>query len=125
MRPIRLSKRLRRDRFGGKRKKRLCLRTLRTAADSRKRADKSKPKPYEEVPGTSAQSSANLTLDDVVFGNGKFLAVGVWGAVLTSSDGLEWLYHPPHASENNLNALAFGADAFVAVGGLGDSTGLS
>ena len=53
------------------------------------------------------------------------LAVGVWGAVLTSSDGLEWLYHAPHASENNLNAVAFGADAFVAVGGLGDSTGLS
>ena len=74
---------------------------------------------YQEVPGASSQSSANLTLDEVVFRSGKFIAVGVWGAILTSTDGLEWLYNPPRASENNLNGVTFGDGGFVAIGGLG------
>jgi hypothetical protein len=60
------------------------------------------------------------SLNSVAFGNGRFTAVGLSGAILTSLDGIEWVQSatsPPQA--HTLIGVAHGsapADRFVAVG---------
>src|SRR5438876_6496522 len=53
-------------------------------------------------------------LSAVAYGNGLFVAVGDFGTIETSSDGVTWTFR--HAEAATLNGVAFGNDRFVAVG---------
>jgi sugar lactone lactonase YvrE len=55
-------------------------------------------------------------LNDIAFGNGKFVAVGTNGLVLTSTDGLSWAGQAlTSAAAPALQSVAFGDGMFVAV----------
>jgi uncharacterized delta-60 repeat protein len=58
------------------------------------------------------------TLWSVTFGNGTFVAVGSSGAIVTSTDGIDWTSND-FGTYDNLNAVAFGNGVFVAVGSSG------
>jgi hypothetical protein len=58
---------------------------------------------------------AGVSLVDVTFGDGKFIAVGDLGTVLTTVDGKRW-QQPDFISFDDLKAAAFGKHCFVAVG---------
>src|SRR2546423_1444106 len=53
-------------------------------------------------------------LSAVAYGNGLFVAVGDFGTIETSSDGVTWTVR--HAQAATLSGVAFGNDRFVAVG---------
>jgi len=57
-------------------------------------------------------------LQNVVYGNGLFVAVGSAGWVMTSSDGIQWTAQSSGTS-NSLYTLAFGDGRFVAAGNRG------
>ena len=61
--------------------------------------------------------SSDNTLEDITYGNGIFVAVGFTGAILTSSDGLSWIYRS--TNNESLNAVTYGNGVFVVVGNLG------
>lgn len=55
-------------------------------------------------------------LSAIVYGNGKFVAVGNTGSIRTSKDGLTW-NNLPTPTKANLNAIAYdGESTFIAVG---------
>jgi photosystem II stability/assembly factor-like uncharacterized protein len=58
------------------------------------------------------------TLYDVAFGNGTIVAVGAYGAVVTSPDGIIWTERNSGTSDD-FYGVAFGNNTFVAVGGNG------
>ncbi len=80
---------------------------------------------------TRSTSLSPVTLRDVVFGGGQFVAVGLCcassvaaddaGVVLTSPDGVTWTQRFPGAPARgrDLFAVAFGSGALVAVGSAG------
>lgn len=53
-------------------------------------------------------------LRGVAYGNGRFVAVGGYGAIVTSTDGLNW--RARNVRSGNFNAVTFGNGQFVAVG---------
>ena len=58
------------------------------------------------------------TLNGVAYGNGRFVAVGDNGSIVTSSNGLDWVLNPSGVS-NQLNTIIFAAGRFVAGGSSG------
>src|SRR5688572_32951857 len=68
------------------------------------------------------------SLNSVIYANGAFMAGGIGGRILTSTDGTAW---SPGATIpfEKINGLAFGASQYVAVGAGGQiyssSTGAS
>jgi hypothetical protein len=63
----------------------------------------------------TAQSAANLaSLEAVTWGNGLFVAVGMWGSIFTSSDGTEWTARDSGTA--SLWDVTWGGGQFVAVG---------
>src|SRR5437762_396025 len=50
------------------------------------------------------------------YGNGQFVAVGLFGTVLTSPDAVTWTSRLPER-DGNLEDVAYGNGRFVAVGG--------
>ena len=63
-------------------------------------------------------SRTDMYLNSVAFADGIFVIVGVFGAVLTSTDGINWIARNP-GTEFALNSIAYGQKTFVAVGGRG------
>ncbi|NPV71707.1 MAG: hypothetical protein HPY55_13865 [Firmicutes bacterium] len=59
-----------------------------------------------------------MSLKDVVYGDGRFVAVGNRGTILTSTDGLRWTLRGSGV-EYQLEAVAYGNGMFVAVGEAG------
>jgi len=55
-------------------------------------------------------------LSDVCYGNGKFVAVGISGTILTSDDGATWTLRNSGARNEGLNAVAYLNGRFVVVG---------
>jgi hypothetical protein len=51
----------------------------------------------------------------VTYGNGLFVAVGEWGTILTSPDGVTWTARTSGTS-NLLYDVTYGNGTFVAVG---------
>ena len=51
----------------------------------------------------------------VAYGNGTFVAVGNWGTIVTSSDGINWSWRDSRTT-NFLAAVTYGNGTFVAVG---------
>ena len=68
---------------------------------------------YEkEIPPTSA------IYFDIIYGAGKYVAVGTHGTILSSDDGVNWeLDCIGDISDPQLRAVTFGNNRFVAVGG--------
>ncbi|WP_207641575.1 WD40/YVTN/BNR-like repeat-containing protein [Syntrophomonas palmitatica] len=58
------------------------------------------------------------TLRSAAYGNGKYVAVGQYGTIMTSLDGINWTLQFSGTSIY-LTGVAFGAGLFVAVGMLG------
>jgi hypothetical protein len=65
------------------------------------------------------QADAASFFFGAAFGNGKFVAVGEAGKVLTSPDALTWTAHTT-GTGNDLAAVAFGNGVFAAVDGVGE-----
>jgi hypothetical protein len=57
-------------------------------------------------------------LNRILFADGRFVAVGDQGSILTSTDGLSWSY-PSSGTEYNLKDIAYGQGQFVVVGASG------
>ena len=55
-------------------------------------------------------------LRDVVFGDGRFVAVGDYGTIVHSSDGRTWQTADGTVTDENLLGVAYGTGRFVAVG---------
>jgi hypothetical protein len=59
-------------------------------------------------------------LEDVTFGNSIFVAVGSYGAIFSSNDGLDWSYHQASSvyasSLYDFYGVTYGEHEFVAVG---------
>jgi hypothetical protein len=55
------------------------------------------------------------SLNGVTYGNGRFVAVGNAGTILTSPDGVTWTQRDSGVAQN-LNGVAYGNGLFVAVG---------
>jgi hypothetical protein len=60
----------------------------------------------------------DLYLTAVAYGNGLFVAVGKWGAILTSPDGETWT-EQASPTGNPLFGVTYGNGTFVAVGDFG------
>jgi len=67
---------------------------------------------------TAMSSGTVKDLYGVSYVNGRFVAVGAVGALLTSLDGISWTEQTPVTS-NSLRHVAYGAAAYVAVGDAG------
>lgn len=65
---------------------------------------------------TVAGPAQTTQLNGVASGNGKLVAVGLGGTIVTSLDGLAWA-SPSSGTTNNLLDVAYGNGVFVAVGG--------
>jgi photosystem II stability/assembly factor-like uncharacterized protein len=70
---------------------------------------------------TVQNSSRDDTHNAIIFADNKFIAVGAYGSIATSSDGLEWtLTQLPNASESTYGqGVAFGGGRFVVTAGTG------
>ena len=64
---------------------------------------------------TPGVSGTELPLNDVVFGRGRFVAVGEQETVLVSTDGVNWRPEDP-GMDRWLLGVGFGNNTFVAVG---------
>jgi photosystem II stability/assembly factor-like uncharacterized protein len=60
-------------------------------------------------------SSQGSTLSNIVYGNEIFVAIGVDGIILTSSDGATWTSRNS-GTKHHLYSVAYGNDTFVATG---------
>ncbi len=67
---------------------------------------------------TAMSSGTVKDLYGVSYVNGRFVAVGAVGALLTSLDGISWTEQTPVTS-NSLRHVAYGAATYVAVGDAG------
>lgn len=67
---------------------------------------------------TQVTSPVFDTLQDVIFAEGRFLAVGWLGTILESVDGRSWEVRTV-GSQQLLNAMAYGNGVYVAVGPVG------
>ena len=63
--------------------------------------------------------SSDISLVDITYGNGTFVAVGGNGAILTSPDGSVWTSINADITYLSLGAVTYGNGTFVAVGGNG------
>lgn len=71
----------------------------------------------DAVTWTERPSGVSQVLNDVIWANGRFVAVGNGGTVLTSADGASWvLQQVPAAVEPVLRGVAASGDRYVAVG---------
>jgi hypothetical protein len=61
------------------------------------------------------RSSGGTSLSGVTYGNGLFVAVGSYGTILTSPDGVSWTARASGTS-NFLNGVTYANGLFVAVG---------
>jgi hypothetical protein len=68
-----------------------------------------------EVP----EAAAELDLEGVAFGNGRWVVVGDDGIILSSPDGVAWSPEENPAGTPDLEDIAFGNGIFVAIGGNG------
>ena len=57
-------------------------------------------------------------LNGVTYANDLFVAVGGYGKILTSPDGVTWMTRTS-GTTNNLNGVTYGGGQFVAVGASG------
>ena len=74
---------------------------------------------YQSADGltwSATSSGQSVMFSDVAFGNGKFVAVGDAGTLITSTDGLNWTRSSVPATEFLWN-VAFGNNTYVVVGG--------
>jgi hypothetical protein len=58
---------------------------------------------------------SDISLQSIAYGNGMFVAIGDWGGMQVSSDGVSWSVLEPIAT-NMLNSIIFANNRFVAVG---------
>ena len=78
-----------------------------------------KPGPVTKTTTPSTPKPTYYDLDGITYGNNTFVAVGVGGAVLTSSDnGATW-DNRTSGTPRQLNEIAYGDSTFVAVGDRG------
>ncbi|GGF95972.1 hypothetical protein GCM10010912_46100 [Paenibacillus albidus] len=59
--------------------------------------------------------STNQNMNGVIYGNGMYVAVGDYGTIVSSSDGVSWTKRTSD-TENHLLDVAFGNGMYVAVG---------
>src|SRR6185503_13897538 len=71
---------------------------------------------YQTNHAESVISGTPESLYGIVHGNGTFVAVGTGGAILTSSNGVNWSNHP-QTNLGSLRAVAYGNGTFVALDG--------
>jgi hypothetical protein len=57
-----------------------------------------------------------LGLLGVVHGEGRFVAIGIGGTIVSSSNGRNWTFSNDSGDDSDLLGLAFGGNRFVAVG---------
>lgn len=62
----------------------------------------------------STPIDSQVTLSDLAFGNGLFVAVG--NSIQTSTDGAHWTSRGPAPGIANLDTICYGANGFVATG---------
>ena len=62
----------------------------------------------------TTQISGNYNLYSVTYGNGLFVAVGMWGRIYTSPDGLNWTLR--EGATKDLYNVIYENDRFIAVG---------
>jgi photosystem II stability/assembly factor-like uncharacterized protein len=67
----------------------------------------------------SQRSDAFGRLEDIVFADARFVAVGACGNIMSSVDGRTWRLHPAEVGMQ-LNRVAFGLNHFVISGGLSE-----
>ena len=72
-----------------------------------------------EACGTWRQVATGSRLDSVVYGGGRFVAVGPNGAVASSVDGEVWTYHPRVEGGPYLREVIWTGSRYVAVGSEG------
>src|SRR5690606_36804498 len=65
---------------------------------------------------TSHDSGTTDWLTGVMYGAGKFVAVGDQGRILNSTDGIHWMDAATSGTANRLNNVVWGHGLFVAVG---------
>ena len=65
---------------------------------------------------TVADSGTSNSLGGIAYGNGLFVAVGIYGTIITSPDGITWTERTSGTS-NHLSSVVYGNGLFVAVGG--------
>lgn len=75
--------------------------------------------PFDEwkIPNNNV-SGVVYDLYGITYGDGKYVAVGASGAIVTSSDGESWK-RQNSTTTKTLQGVAYGSDGFVAVGGNG------
>ena len=67
------------------------------------------------VPEWTLRKQGSSSLMGVAYGNGRFVAVGRRGTILTSSDGVSWTERSSGTSQD-LHGVTYGNGLFVAVG---------
>jgi hypothetical protein len=72
----------------------------------------------------TSRTSQGYSLNGVAYGNGRFVAVGNGGTILTSPDGVSWTQRTS-GTIYPLYGVAYGNGTFVAVGGYFDYYGFS
>jgi len=70
---------------------------------------------------TVRSSGVTNALQNIVFGNGRFVAVGYQGTVISSIDGIEWTRRES-GTVDSLYTVVFGGGLFVAAGNRGALT---
>jgi hypothetical protein len=68
---------------------------------------------------TSLLEKSPVVLEEIAFGNGKYVAVGGNGAIRASADGATWTTHDFTARRKYLYSVAYGGGLFAAVGSSG------
>ena len=71
-----------------------------------------------DLPGKLPGKYRLYFLENVAYGNGIFVAVGDWGTILTSRDGVKWTQQHSGTDED-LQGVAYGNGTFVVVGRYG------
>ena len=64
---------------------------------------------------TVADSGTSNSLGGIAYGNGLFVAVGIYGTIITSPDGLNWTQRTS-GTTNHLSSIVYGGGLFIAVG---------
>jgi hypothetical protein len=71
--------------------------------------------PFRQVWTEQTSGTANA-LNDVTYGQGLYVAVGLSNTILTSPDGVTWTSRSTPVTINSINDIAFANGVFVAVG---------